>query len=109
MDRKTVVIPFHQSVSSPMRSGVLSESIGEGIQKRDAAGLDILSEGCRALREMKSLNTFGDPGETAEAAIWSDEDRCTAGSVQMDVRHGRTVHSSQMMGEKHPLQEHNDD
>ena len=105
MNGKAVAIPLHKRVVRPVRSLILSKTIRVGIQKRNATGLDVLSKGIGTLGKMKPLDTFHLPGETAEAAIRSDQDRSATGSVQMDVGHERTVHSSQPAGEKHPSQE----
>ena len=105
MDGQTVAIPLHLGVVRPIRTQILSKTVGVGIEQWNATGLDITSEGIGTLGEMKPLSTLHLPGEAAEAAIRSDQDRSATGSVQMDVGHERTVHSSQPAGEKHPSQE----
>ena len=61
MNRQTVAIPLHQGVFRPMRSGILSESIREWVQKRNTTRFDIISKGVDTLWEVKSLNTLDHP------------------------------------------------
>ena len=105
MNGQTVAIPLHTGIVGPVGTQILSKTVGIGVQKWNTTGLDIISKGVCTFGKMKPLDALHLPGEATEAAIWGDQDRSATGSVQMDVGHERTVHSSQPAGEKHPSQE----
>ena len=98
VDRKSDFITLHQRGTGPVVGEIASKPIRIWIEQRNTPGLDVTAEGCGALGEMEPFDAVHDPGETAEAAIRGDQGRRPAGSVQMDVRHERTVHSSQPVG-----------